>query len=449
MLLGRTQSSTANQYTTAINAFHTWCQKEGKNPDSGSDFATYVAHQARNHSTSGTTRSLFAAMNFYASLTGRPSPALDPIAILAREAIKRRLGQREARKAPIFTSDLATETPEAAIATALEPFKANASRVHALVLQAAKLRFDDIYRANLGDLVIVPDARIDLCLFGSKTDTKRTGQQSPIPFSSKPGSAWVELFALLRRGAIRLAGLPIAARDRLIDAFVAAVGTDPVPDNIAAFPDGCLDPLFGLHSSSSGALLPVHRLPLFGHWLSKTNLGFTGKLTGRDTYKPLLRSLKVAAARVGLDPSAVGLHGLRRGGAFEMEAADAPLGLIALALRHTSSASTQRYLSPAMQAARIAAAVTEPCLSTKPAPPPAACPPDLTPTPPPRRGRGRGTAGTRGKAARGRGGSTARTEPRPAETGRPAQPRTPTGPLHHPGRGHHEGLVHAPRPPPS
>ena len=99
-LLGKTQPSTANQYTTSINAFHQWCQRGGTSPDSGTAFAAYVTFQARNHSTAGTTRSLFAAMNFYSCLAGIPSPTKDPTAILAREAIKRRLGQRDARRTP-------------------------------------------------------------------------------------------------------------------------------------------------------------------------------------------------------------------------------------------------------------------------------------------------------------------------------------------------------------
>ena len=434
MLLGATQPSTANQYTTSVNAFHQWCQLEGANPDSGTDFAAYTTYQARDHSTSSTTRSLFAGMNFYAGLAGRPSPARDPAAIQARAAIQRRLGQREARKTPIFASDLVVQRPKTSTSEGPETFKENAGRVHMLVLQAARLRFDDAYRANLGDLVVIPNSRIDVCVFGSKTDTKRMGQQSPVPFSSEKGSAWVELFSLLKRGATRFAALPEATRDGLIDAFVAAVGPDPGPDTLASFPAGCLDPLIGMHSSSSGALLPVRRLPLFGHWLSKNHLSLATELTGRATYKPLLRDVKAAAALAGLDPTTVGSHGLRRGGAFEMEAADAPLELISIALRHTSSASTQRYLSPALKASRIAT-IAGPGL---PSPPAALGPPDLTPVPPSRRGRG--TAKPRGKAPRGRGGSTTRTEPPPTTGGGSVHPDP--SPLHHPGPGHHGGLVH-------
>ena len=307
------------------------------------------------------------------------------------------------------------------------------------MLQAAKLRYDDTYRANLGDLVFVPFDRIDLPLFGTKTDQKRLGQQSPIPFSTEAGSAWVELTTLLNRGALRLATLPIDVRDRLIDQFVSAVGNEPLPATISAFPAGCLDPLFGLCSSVSGEPLPIHRLPLFGDWLSKNHLGTTGRLAGRASYKPLLRRVKLTAARIGIDPNTVGTHSLRRGGAFEMDASNAPPDLIMQALRHTTAASTQRYLSPSIKAARIAALHSQ--YPPDPVSFPSQNPPDLNPAHPPRRGQGRRpgyAVGQYGIAPRRRGGSSARAGDPPSPSCGPTQhvPARPSkvvsSPLHQP-----------------
>ena len=374
-MLGSTQPSTANQYASSIKAFFHWCETTGErfDPPSGDAFATYVLTRPEAIPQRGrraAPRTLFAAMNFFAALARFQSPTSDLGALSARDAIRRRLGQRNARATPIFAADLAPGAhPIANPPEEAEPLSVLASRVHLLVLQAGKLRYDDTYRSNVGDLVFVPNDRIDLPLFGTKTDLKREGQRSLIPFSGSPDSAYASLVELLRQGSIRLATLPQKIRDHLIDDFVASVCAEPLPATITSFPRGCLEPLLGLRSSVSGQPLPVHKLPLFGAWLTKDKLGLSSHLTARTSYKPLLRLVKKAAAKANLDPGTVGLHSLRRGGAFEMEAGLAPEGLIGAALRHTTQASTKRYCSPAMTAARVAAASRE---TAAPAPPAAA-----------------------------------------------------------------------------
>lgn len=348
LLLGVTEPSTANQYASHIRRLQTWCKSQGLegNPPSPSTFLAFIAAFSAEHTSSSGTRAAFAAMNFYADLAGFTSPALDPLAQRAKKATSRLLGSPGIPKAPLFAAELGP--PQ------LDPtnpsFHHQATHVHFLVLQAASGRFDDLFRVNLGDLVVVPGSRIDAVVFGTKTDKAKTGQVATIPYSRHPSSAYYQLLALLARGAARLAALPQPLLSLLVDAFIRSVGIEEIPESIHRFPVGCLDPLLSL-----GIALPVHSLPLFGSWLYMDTLQLSSRLDHRMAYKPLLRKVKQLGAAAGLDPADIGCHSLRRGGASELQAAGASQPQLMLSLRHKSPASSLIYASPAAAAAALAA----------------------------------------------------------------------------------------------
>jgi hypothetical protein len=359
-LLGSIEPTTANQYTAHIRRLHAWCAAAGLpgNPPSPLSFMAFVSAYTSSHTTSSGTRAVFAAMNFFADLAGYPSPALDPLAQRAKEAATRRLGTQSIPKSPLFAAELAPAhlPSQGAI---VPSFREQAFSTHMLVLQAANGRFDDLFRANLGDLVNIPFSRIDAVIFGTKTDKDKRGLVASIPFSAEPGSAHYQLLALLARGATRLAGLPAQIRQPLVDSFCQTVAADsakasPVPETIHRFPSGCLEPILALRSSL-GLQMPVHSLPLFGAWLSSNSLCISSDLAQRASYKALLRQVKQLAPAAGLGPADVGCHSLRRGGATELQAAGASPGQLMLALHHKSLSSTLLYASPAAAAAALCA----------------------------------------------------------------------------------------------
>jgi hypothetical protein len=206
---------------------------------------------------------------------------------------------------------------------------------------------------NLGDLIVVPDDRIDAVVFGTKTDKAKHGMIITIPFSRCPSSAYCQLLGLLARALARLAALPQPLLSQLVDAFLLTVGSQPIPETIHRFPAGCLEPLLSIQSSQ-GTALPAHSLPLFGAWLSSDVLSVSSSLAARDPYKPLLRKVKCLAVPAGLDPSEVGCHSLRRGGATELQAAGASPQQLMASLRHKSFSSTLLYASPAAAASALA-----------------------------------------------------------------------------------------------
>lgn len=272
LLLGKTQPTTANQYTAHIRCLHSWCTAQGLagNPPSPATFVDFVTAHSREHTSSSGTRSMFAAMNFFANLAGFQSPAMDPAALRLKEAISRRLGSQSIPKAPLFAAELAPVSPPD---HGQPSFRDQSFRTHIQVLQAANGRFDDLFRANLGDLVIFPLDRIDMILFCTKTDKDKRGLVATIPYSAVPSSAYCQLFTLLGRGAARLAALPEQTLHPLVDSFIQTVPARSleIPETIHRFPNGCLDPLLTIHSSL-GVALPVHALSLFGEWLSADKL---------------------------------------------------------------------------------------------------------------------------------------------------------------------------------
>ena len=355
LLLGTTQPSTANQYAALIRRLHSWCAEQGVagNPPSVSTFVAFVAEYCKDHTSSSGVRAVFAAMNFFASLAGYPSPAADPLAVRAKEAASRRLGSQGIPKAALFAAEL---VPTSALLGGTLSFRDQHTQTHIQVLQAANGRFDDLFRSNLGDLVFIPLDRIDIVIFGTKTDKSRKGLVATIPYSALPSSAYGQLVNLLARGATRLAALSVQIQQPLIDSFTQSVraGAQEIPETIPLFPSSCVEPLLAIRSSL-GIPLPVHALPLFGEWLSADSLNERSDLSQRAAYKPLLRAVKLLAAPAGLSPSDVGCHSLRRGGATELQAAGASPAQMLLALRHKSPASTLLYASPAAAAAALAA----------------------------------------------------------------------------------------------
>ncbi len=105
-------------------------------------------------------------------------------------------------------------------------FRDQTLRTQSQVLQAANCRFDDMFRENLGDLVVIPMDRVDVLLFSTKTDKDKRGLVASIPYSADPHSAFQQLFFLLaRRGTARLASLPALTRLPLVDTFIQTVGS--------------------------------------------------------------------------------------------------------------------------------------------------------------------------------------------------------------------------------
>jgi hypothetical protein len=148
--------------------------------------------------------------------------------------------------------------------------------------------------------VVIPLDRIDMILFSTKTDKDKRGLIGTIPYSAAPSSAYCRLITLMGRGAVRLEALPEQTLYPLVDSFIQTVTVPPgsreIPETIHSFPNGCLEPLLAVRSSL-GAPLPVHALPLFGIWLSADILQADSILAKRSSHKPLLRQVKLLAAK--------------------------------------------------------------------------------------------------------------------------------------------------------
>ena len=90
------------------------------------------------------------------------------------------------------------------------------------VLEGAALRYDDIVVGQIGDAIVLPGL-VDLSIFGSKTDSTLSGQQSVLPDPENPRSGAHAFLEGISLGLIRLAALPPLILAPLATRFRAAL----------------------------------------------------------------------------------------------------------------------------------------------------------------------------------------------------------------------------------
>lgn len=365
LLIGGTAPPTVNTYTRSLDRF--WKRHMASRdttpsfpiPDAGSLRADIeaLASDPQVQSAAG-SKTLIAAVDFFARIAGLPSPGQDRGVQTARGAILRRKGLARAKKAPLFADDItaarsqreSAPSPSSGPATQFswshDPWEAIL-----LFIEAATLRYDDLRRVQLADLAWLGD-RVEFPLVGTKTDKSRTGQRASIPRSDLPASACARLLQLLSEAARRLCALEDGAREALFAGASAALTAAAPPLRL---PHGLCPHLETLASLrlASGLPLPVGALPLFGRWNTAPVLptvAFDSNGAGAFDpvpYPQILRRVKALAASLGLNPRQFGVHSLRRGGTTAMQAAGASRTQLATALRHRSLASTMEYESGA------------------------------------------------------------------------------------------------------
>jgi hypothetical protein len=224
-----------------------------------------------------------------------------------------------------------------------------ATAAHMAVLYDGALRYDDTREGQLGDLAFYPDA-VEVGIFGSKTDTLRTGQTAQLPplaaaaaapgTGPDPASGARALLEVTRHGLHRLSALEpgllaILAR-RLAESFPL---DSPTPGAMATWPPEIRTLALPLYEQG----LLVHCLPYYGSWLwepltADSNLAAT---LSTQQFADLAKRILSAA---GHPTAGVGAHSLRRGGAAELAHGGLDLPTLSLALRHASVRSTTPYV---------------------------------------------------------------------------------------------------------
>ena len=359
---------TWNRYAVAIERWRSFTDQEGCAflPADPATFARFLAVACAHERGYSQTKARICAVEAFSTLAGLPSPRLHPDVTAIRAGARRLKTARRGQSRPIFQEEIPVATTAAAAGDgvcrhprARHPYVpalayAAAAR-HCALLSDAALRFDDVSEAELGD-VLRFQGLVQLCLFGTKTDTRREGQMSVFPDSVDPASGYGALVEGTRAGFTRLLTLPAdtllglgtSMRTRLAARYPGRV---PGPEALSTWPAdirSLADRLYRLG-------VPAHALPIYGRWLVD-ELGPGSDLLASIPYREFVKVARGVLHRAGTNVDGFGAHSFRRGVAAELALRRMSRQDIASLLRHRSLASTQTYILPSAQAAGMAAA---------------------------------------------------------------------------------------------
>ena len=256
--------STVNQYANAFRHWCSYCDKEDIDPLPVRDIhlATWLAAASLDDTTASPTDNRFNSVRFFNEIAGGSDFLGGPLSRKTKEALTRKLGYKsQAKKA--LSQDQVNKIVTYFLGQPGIQGLANAFRV-ALAYEAT-LRWDDYEEMTLGDFIVTNEF-VRVFLIDTKTDSFKSGQWATFAASSRANSAY-QLYQKLINSLVQ-GGLP--------------------PERIA--------------------LWPV---------TFKDNSGFSAHIKSSEipkvTYQDYLRDLKMACSAIGLKPSAVGTHSLRRG----------------------------------------------------------------------------------------------------------------------------------------
>jgi site-specific recombinase XerD len=272
------QSKAANTratYASAWRAYVAWCERWGVEPANNTprEVALYLTERAETLSASS-MRVALAAIRAAHRLAGSPINMEDPFLSRVVEGIQRKRGVRPQRKATPATPDvlrrLLTGIPPHEV-----PFGAR-DRAMLLLQFGAALRNGELAGLAIGDVTIEPGKGLVVLIRRSKTDQRGEGQE------------------------ISVAGNP-------------------------SDPEFCPAVALARWLAHRGTTTP--EAPLF------CRIAKGGRVTGQGLCnRSVVRTIKLAAQRAGLDPSLYSGHSLRRG--FMTAASKAGTSLAQL-MRHS------------------------------------------------------------------------------------------------------------------
>ncbi|MEJ7648156.1 MAG: tyrosine-type recombinase/integrase [Nakamurella sp.] len=319
--------NTLRAYRADWGSFERWCRLHGHAafPSEPGIVATYIAALAAQVTTAGkpaftaaTIGRRLAAISKIHEMAGHPSPAKHPAVTTTMSGIRRQLGTRPKRVAPLTLTELAGML--ARMTEPRYPTVVGDTRDTALLLIgfAGAFRRSELAALTAGDVSLHPEDGLRILVRRSKTDQEGAGTTKAIP-----------------RGA-HLATCPVCAMIRwhhLVESHDIG-GRRAVLRALATEPDR------ETHICSPGALVaPADpRSPL---WRSVHKSGAIGPdpITGTVVLEVVKRRAKAA----GLDPSTLGGHSLRAGFVTQATRAGADTPSIMRQTGHRSPATVDIY----------------------------------------------------------------------------------------------------------
>lgn len=281
--------STRRGYSHEMSTFAAWCRAVGAAPlpATPDTVARYLVERAAQGRKSGTLRYFLSAVALAHRAIGQPSPTEDIAVERAMRGIERMIGTRRTPKTaatvPILRQLLA--------ATSDDTLLGKRNRAILLLGFASALRRSELCALRLEH--VAHDARgITIFIARSKTDQTGEGQTVGVP------------------RALDDAVCPV----RALGEWVVAAGIERGPVFLA----------FRGRSQS--------------HLVAPT------RACGVDT---IVRTIKAAARRAGLDPRDFAGHSLRRGLATSAARAKKDIRAIQAQLRHAQATTTLRYVEEA------------------------------------------------------------------------------------------------------
>lgn len=175
-------ANTTRAYASDLKGFARWCQENGHSPlpAEPSLLANYVAWLAKQGRKVATIERAVAAISQAHLRAGHPSPRADETFRGVMKGIRRGLGVRPRKKAPVLAGDL-----RALIAATENGVKGTRDRALLALGFAGALRRSELVGLDIGDLNFTVDGLI-VTLRRSKTDRDGAGTEIGIPHGQHP-----------------------------------------------------------------------------------------------------------------------------------------------------------------------------------------------------------------------------------------------------------------------
>ncbi len=195
LVAGALAPSTLAAYRADWQAYGTWCHTlHDLDPidSTGQHLAAWIAHLTSRHYAVSSLYRRLAAVTYAFELTGRPSPAADPLVRTTLAGATRRLGTAQRRAIPLTLDELrrlAVAAPVTLNRAYTHPM-VRRDRALLLVGWAAALRRSELVGLDLDDLTFQGDpdhgttGGLLLRIRSSKTDQTRAGAHIAVPWST-------------------------------------------------------------------------------------------------------------------------------------------------------------------------------------------------------------------------------------------------------------------------
>ena len=230
--------NTVKTYVAALKSFAKYCRANGLNPDPVTPdiIRGYVSNLAKGHKYA-TIRNRLVLLGAIFKRNGHAFPLDNPVVKDTIEGIKREIGVRQNKKAPILMADI-----KKAISTFSESLLDIRNKALFLLGWAGAFRRSELVGINLEDIDFSDARGIVILLRKSKTDQAGEGQTKAIPYTGKDScpikalKTWLEVSGIQegpvfrpinRANVIQDKRLSDKAVARLVKKICEKVGLDP------------------------------------------------------------------------------------------------------------------------------------------------------------------------------------------------------------------------------